>query len=131
VYLRLHNYLIRKLPISVGNDSRYVLRSEKRYVNCVRHSDYHLKVQGTINLDGFEELLRALIREELRTGPEGLHERPSGFMDTKTAAAFLSTSEQAVRALCKREQLPVHRTPQGRLLFDPAELDAYVRGDDG
>jgi hypothetical protein len=53
----------------------------------------------------------------------------SGFMDTKAAASFLSTSEQALRALVKRGQVPVHRTPQGRLLFDPAELEAYVRNE--
>jgi hypothetical protein len=86
-------------------------------------------VQVTINLGGLEELLRAVIREELATGSKSLHGRPSGFMDTKTAAVFLSTSEQALRALCKRGQVPVHRTPQGRLLFDPDELSAYVRGE--
>jgi Helix-turn-helix domain len=86
-------------------------------------------VQATISLDGLEGLLRAIIREELQAGSASLHGRPSGFLDTKGAAVFLSTSEQALRALCKRGQVPVHRTPQGRLLFDPDELRAYVRGE--
>ena len=79
--------------------------------------------------DELVEEIRRVVREELQASPESLHGRPSGFMDTKTAAVFLSTSEQALRALCKRGQVPVHRTPQGRLLFDPDELSAYVRGE--
>jgi len=85
-----------------------------------------------VTANPFDELveeIRRVVREELRAGSEGLHERPGGFMDVKGAAAFLSTSEQALRAACKRGQIPVHKTPQGRLLFDPAELDAYVRGE--
>lgn len=88
-----------------------------------------LTLQGIITLDGFEELLRAVIRDELRAGSKSLHGGPSGFLDVKAAAAFLCTSEQALRALCKRGQIPVHKAPQGRLLFDRAELEAYVRGD--
>jgi Helix-turn-helix domain len=79
--------------------------------------------------DALVEEIRRVVREELQAGPERLHGRPGGFLDVKGAAAFLSTSEQALRALCKRGQVPVHRTPQGRLLFDPAELSAYVRGE--
>jgi hypothetical protein len=86
-------------------------------------------VQASINLDGLEELLRALIREELAAGPERLHGSPSGFLNVDGAADYLATTPGAVRALCKREQLPVHRTPQGRLLFDVTELEAYVRGE--
>jgi hypothetical protein len=89
-------------------------------------------LQWSVNGNPFDELveeIRRVVREELRAGSKGLHGGPSGFMDTKTAAAFLSTSEPALRALCKRGQVPVHRTPQGRLLFDPDELNAYVRGE--
>jgi hypothetical protein len=85
-------------------------------------------VQGTINLDGLEEFLRALIREELGTGSGSLSIRPVGFLDVEGAAGFLSTSPEALRAQVKRRQVPVHRTPQGRLLFDPNELEKYVRG---
>jgi hypothetical protein len=88
-------------------------------------------VQGTINLDGLEELLRALIREELGTGPRSLPIRPVGFLDVDGAADYLSTTPGAVRAYVKRRQLPFHKTPQGRLLFSPAELEKYVRGEDG
>ena len=96
----------------------------------VRAHEYRYSVQGTINLDGLEELIRAVIRDELAAGSERLNGGARGFLNVKAAAAFLCTSEQALRALCKREQIPVHKTPQGRLLFDRAELAAYVRGDE-
>jgi hypothetical protein len=124
----------------VGNDSRYVLCSGGalhttredtpglRGILVFCH-EYRYYVQGTINLDGLEELLRAVIRDELSIGSGNLHGGCSGFLDAKGAATYLATSEQALRAACKRGQVPVHKTPQGRLLFDPAELEAYVRGE--
>jgi hypothetical protein len=77
------------------------------------------------------EEIRRVIREELQTGPESLSIRPVGFLDVDGAADYLSTSPGAVRAQVKRRQLPFCKTPQGRLLFDPAELEAHVRGNDG
>jgi hypothetical protein len=104
-----------------------VFRSDAR-----RHFCPYRSLQWSVNGNPFDELveeIRRVVREELRAGSKRLHGSTGGFMDTKTAATFLSTSEQALRALCKRGQVPVHRTPQGRLLFDPEELNAYVRGD--
>jgi hypothetical protein len=77
------------------------------------------------------EEIKLAVREELRTGPESMSIRPVGFLDVDGAAGYLSTSPEALRAQVKRRQVPVHRTPQGRLLFDPAELEKYVRGNDG
>lgn len=51
------------------------------------------------------------------------------WMTVRQAAAYLASSEQAVRGLVKRRQLPVHRAPNGRLLFDARELDRWVRGE--
>ena len=51
---------------------------------------------------------------------------PVAWLDVDRAADYLSLSPGAVRAMVKREQLPVHRTPTGRLLFRPEELDAWV-----
>jgi excisionase family DNA binding protein len=84
-------------------------------------------VQAFINLDGLEDLIRAVIREELQAGPGSLSMRPVGFFDVEKAAEYLCTSQGAVRALCKRKQLPFHKTPHGRLLFSPDELAEYVR----
>jgi hypothetical protein len=85
-----------------------------------------------VNANPFDELveeIRRAVREELRAGSGSLHGRPNGFLNVDGAAEYLATTPGAVRALCKREQLPVHRTPQGRLLFDPDELSAYARGE--
>jgi hypothetical protein len=74
------------------------------------------------------EEIRLAVREELQASPGSPHIRPGGFLDVDGAAGYLSTSPEALRAQVKRRQVPVHRTPQGRLLFDPAELEKYVRG---
>jgi hypothetical protein len=86
-------------------------------------------VNATISLEGFEELLRLIVREELAAGSERVSIGPRSFFNVESAAKYLDMTPGAVRAYVKRRQLPFHKTPQGRLLFDPAELDAYVRGD--
>ncbi len=48
-----------------------------------------------------------------------------GFLDVDGAAAFLDLSRKAVYRLVERHQLP-HRRAGGRLLFDRAELRAWV-----
>jgi hypothetical protein len=78
--------------------------------------------------DALIEEIRRVIREELQAGPESMSIRLVGFLDVKGAADYLSTSPGAVRAQVKRRQLPFCKTPQGRLLFSPGELEAYVRG---
>jgi excisionase family DNA binding protein len=45
------------------------------------------------------------------------------------AAAYLKTSEDAIRGHVKRSRIPFHRGAAGRILFDRAELDAWVRGE--
>jgi len=50
------------------------------------------------------------------------------WLTAATAAAHLAMSEDAVRSMVKRGQLPVHRLPNGRLRFGQAELDAWTRG---
>jgi excisionase family DNA binding protein len=48
-----------------------------------------------------------------------------GFLDVDGAAAFLACPKSRVYALVSAERLPHHRDGS-RLLFDPAELRAYV-----
>ena len=71
--------------------------------------------------------LREVVREELRAHrPE-----PIEWLNVEGAAKHLATSEDAIRALVKRRAIPSHRTPTGRRLFRPEELDAWVAsGDD-
>ena len=54
---------------------------------------------------------------------------PSGYLNVDSAAAFLDTSPAAIRAMVKRGELPVTRTPTGRILFSRSALDAGVRGE--
>jgi hypothetical protein len=54
-------------------------------------------------------------------------EQFSPWMNIKTAAAYLDTTEQALRGRVKREEIPVHRR-DGRLYFHRGELDEWVRG---
>jgi excisionase family DNA binding protein len=52
--------------------------------------------------------------------------RDQGFLDVPGAAQYLSTTAKAIYALVERQQLP-HNRAGGRLLFDRAELRAWVR----
>jgi excisionase family DNA binding protein len=51
--------------------------------------------------------------------------RDDGFLDVPGAARYLSTTAKAIYALVERRQLP-HNRAGGRLLFDRAELRAWV-----
>jgi excisionase family DNA binding protein len=55
-------------------------------------------------------------------------EQASPWMSIKSAAAYLDTTEQALRGRVKRGEIPVYRR-DGRLYFDRAELDQWVRGE--
>lgn len=55
--------------------------------------------------------------------------RPTEWLTVAGAAAYLATSEDAIRGHIKRRQIPCHRGAAGRILFDRAELDDWVRGD--
>ena len=71
----------------------------------------------------------------LRAAQEGARlalaerEEPSPWLNVKSAAVYLDTTEDAVRALVKRSQLPHFRSDTGRVLFRREELDAYARGE--
>ena len=51
--------------------------------------------------------------------------RDDGFLDVAGAAAYLSTTPKAIYHQVERGRLPHHRAG-GRLLFDRAELRAWV-----
>jgi excisionase family DNA binding protein len=50
-----------------------------------------------------------------------------GFLDVDGAAGYLSSTATAIRSLVKRNAIPYHKAPNGRLLFDRDELEAWVR----
>jgi len=59
---------------------------------------------------------------------EGVGDREPGLLDVKGAAEFLATTDDALRSMVKRKQVPVVRLPNGRLRFDPVDLNAWARG---
>jgi hypothetical protein len=78
-----------------------------------------------------EELLQALEARIRQAVADALAEErrdiSEGFLDVARAASFLSSTEPAIRSLVKRDAIPYHKAPSGRLLFDRFELDAWVR----
>jgi excisionase family DNA binding protein len=64
----------------------------------------------------------ALVRRVLERLQES---RDDGFLDVPGAAQYLSTTAKAIYALVERQELP-HNRAGGRLLFDRAELRAWV-----
>ncbi len=83
-----------------------------------------MKAEFNISL---EDDLRRIVREEVsRALVEG--RRTPEWLNVKSSAAYLDTTEDAVRALVRRGQLPVHRSDVGTMRFLRDELDAHARG---
>ena len=81
------------------------------------HIEIHL---GDDDLDR----LAAQIVRLLPTASETL---PHRWLDVAGAAAYLGLTENAIRRLVKRRQIPFHRTQNGRLRFSVTDLDDWVR----
>jgi Helix-turn-helix domain len=71
--------------------------------------------------DTIAERVSALLEERFAL-------QPAEWLNVAGAADHLQTTEDGIRALVKRKKVPHHRGAAGRLLFDRAELDAWVRG---
>jgi excisionase family DNA binding protein len=70
--------------------------------------------------------------EEVRQIKEmlaGVGGTTSPWLDVSGAADYLATSTDAIYALVKRRQIPFHKAPNGRLMFDRGELDGWARGE--
>jgi len=55
--------------------------------------------------------------------------QPDPWLDEKAAADYLAVSVGALRALVRRKQIPVTRSPVGRLRWKRSELDAWMRSE--
>jgi hypothetical protein len=76
-----------------------------------------------VHLVGIDVLVREAVRTELAT----IATQQSPWLDVEGAANHLATTRDAIYSLVKRgEGFPVHRTPNGRLLFRAEELDDWV-----
>jgi Helix-turn-helix domain len=72
--------------------------------------------------DRIGECVTALLEE--RFGAQA-----AKWLNVDGAADHLQTTPEGIRALVKRRRIPHHRGAAGRLLFDRAELDSWVRGE--
>ena len=73
-------------------------------------------------IEGLAHRVAQLIADGTRS-PAGT----SSWLDVEGAAEYLCTTSNAIRGMVKRRQVPFHRTPTGRLLFDRCEVNAWVR----
>jgi excisionase family DNA binding protein len=72
-----------------------------------------------IRIDGFEELLRRIVREELAEAREG-------WMNGREAAEYIGVSTDQLHNLVSEGRLPRHGQKGQRLRFRRCDLDAYV-----
>ena len=55
------------------------------------------------------------------------HDASEPWLECRRSGRAPRLSEEAIRALIKRQRLPVHKTENGRLRFSATELDEWVR----
>ena len=73
--------------------------------------------------------LRALVADEVTRVLEA-HQTPepsAGWLNAKTAAVYLDTTEAALRALVRRGQLIAYRSEVGAVRFLREDLDDHAR----
>jgi hypothetical protein len=86
-------------------------------------------MDATVTFDGFEDVLTRAAREGARLAlAEALP--PSGWLNAKSAAAYLDMTGDALAGAIKRGQLVPHRSSTGRRLFTREQLDEFARGGD-
>ena len=73
-------------------------------------------------IDTIADRVAELVGAQLSTSSNS-----AGWMDVDAVARYLCTTPDAIRGIVKRRQIPFHRTPTGRLLFDCEEVDSWVR----
>ena len=79
----------------------------------------------SMQLHGLDKELRDIVRDELAQALT--QSAPAGYLSVASASVYLDTSQAAIRSMVKRGELPVSRTPNGRLLFERDALDGWVR----
>jgi hypothetical protein len=81
----------------------------------------------TFNVHVPDELLdelRRIFREEVERA--SLAQAPA-LLNVKSAAAYLDTSEDALRGLVKRRQITFNKSDTGRITFTREQLDSFAR----
>jgi hypothetical protein len=78
----------------------------------------------TVQLQGLEEIVIRAVADAMAAQQSAV--RPS-FLDVEGAAGFIASTPAAIRSLVQRGEVPFHKAPNGRLLFDRDELEQWVR----
>ena len=73
-----------------------------------------------IQIDGLEDLLRRILREELDAHTAG------GWLNSREAADYLGTTVGHLHNLVSEEKLPRHGAKGHGLRFTRADLDEYM-----
>lgn len=84
-----------------------------------------MNLSASVQLD--DQVLARLADEVASRLREHLSVAAPAWLDVNRAAEHLATTVQAIRALVKRDAIPFHKAPNGRLLFHRDELDRWVR----
>jgi hypothetical protein len=77
-----------------------------------------------VDLTAIENELRHIVRDEYSR----LNETPSPWLNTKSAAAYLDITEDALRGIVKRGEITPSRSANRRLMFRREMLDAWAMG---
>ena len=72
-----------------------------------------------VHIDGFEDLLRRVVREEIQANREG-------WLTAKEAAEYLGITAASIHNLVSQERLPRHGGKGTALRFRRGDLDAYA-----
>ena len=72
-----------------------------------------------VRIDGFEELLRQVVREELARDRDG-------WLSAREAAEYLGVSTASIHNLVSSERLPRHGARGTALRFKRGDLDDYA-----
>ena len=84
---------------------------------------FTLSVPGEL-IQGLAELVRQAVAADLDKSNTS---NAAAYLDVDAAAGYLASTPSAIRSLVKRNAIPHHKAPNGRLLFERHELDAWVR----
>jgi hypothetical protein len=80
-------------------------------------------------LDALDARVEAVVDKRIRDLLPRKFDRPTPWLDTKAAAAYLMITENALRLRVRAGLVEAHRDPAGRLRFHCDELDQAMTAD--
>jgi hypothetical protein len=86
-----------------------------------------LELDATINIEGLEDHIRRIAREEAEAALA--EHAPDGPYDSARAAAYIGVSRRRIHDLVSEARLPRRSEGPGcKLWFWKSDLDAYIKG---